>query len=117
MRNRWGQCITRVALRDQEVQVRVLTFVEGTPVGYLENKSQIDYQQIGEFVGQMNRQLASFQHPGLEGRAETDEWCMWQMSQVVDKHSQHVKCSSLRKIIVDIKADFAEQVDSQEWTQ
>lgn len=77
-------------MKDKEVQVRVLSFLEGTLIGDMEDKSQIDYFLIGQFIGQMNRRLSEFSASGLEGRETTDEWSMFQMPEVVDKYSQYV---------------------------
>jgi 4-aminobutyrate aminotransferase-like enzyme/Ser/Thr protein kinase RdoA (MazF antagonist) len=76
--------------------VRLITWLEGAPMGAVKRHSDALLQDLGRALGQMDAALAGFDHPALH---RTFHWDVAQAGEVISNGLGGVKDASLREAI------------------
>lgn len=70
--SRSGEAIVQSKLDDETVRIRMLTFIEGDFWVSLPEKPESLYENLGKFLGAMDKILEGFYHPAAERHYEWD---------------------------------------------
>jgi 4-aminobutyrate aminotransferase-like enzyme/Ser/Thr protein kinase RdoA (MazF antagonist) len=87
--------------------VRLVTYLEGTSLGRVKRHSPELMRDLGRGLGEMDRALASFDHPALH---RDFHWDLANGLRVVREHSALIKDEPLRALVEKIAADFEREI-------
>jgi 4-aminobutyrate aminotransferase-like enzyme/Ser/Thr protein kinase RdoA (MazF antagonist) len=63
--NKKGETLTEIMVDDQTYYIRILSFLEGTFWVEAPEKNNALFQNLGIFLGKMDKSLEGFKHPGM----------------------------------------------------
>lgn len=87
--------------------VRLLTWLDGTPVALARPQTEDMLIDLGEFLGKMNCELASFEHPGID---RSLVWDPIHTSETVDAHFDCLETPGERDLIRYFRGLFDREV-------
>lgn len=87
--------------------VRLLTWMDGTPLALARPQTHDMLFGLGEFLGRMNRELASFEHPGID---RSLVWDPIRTSETVGAHFDCLETTAERDLIRHFLGLFDQEV-------
>jgi 4-aminobutyrate aminotransferase-like enzyme/Ser/Thr protein kinase RdoA (MazF antagonist) len=87
--------------------LRLVTYLKGTPLGYVKRHSAGLLQDLGYKVGQVTEALRSFDHPVLH---RNFHWDLANSLDIIQKYEALIQESELRQIIRQLRIQFEHDV-------
>jgi 4-aminobutyrate aminotransferase-like enzyme/Ser/Thr protein kinase RdoA (MazF antagonist) len=86
-------------------QMRLLTYVPGIPLRRLTHSTDALLYQLGACLGQVDRELAAFDHPALH---RNFHWDLAQAQAVIERHSHQIADLEMQQLVLKLLADFVQ---------
>ncbi|MCU1267238.1 MAG: aminotransferase class III-fold pyridoxal phosphate-dependent enzyme [Acidobacteria bacterium] len=103
-----GESLSEVESANGSVNfVRLVTYLPGVPLAEVKPHSPSLLQSLGERLGQLDRELAAFDHPALH---RNFHWDLANAEHIIREYAPLVADEPLRQIVYRCRKDFSRQV-------
>ncbi|MBL7161241.1 MAG: aminotransferase class III-fold pyridoxal phosphate-dependent enzyme [Anaerolineales bacterium] len=103
-----GDSITSVQSPTGETHfVRLVSYLPGTPYGKIRRQTTNFYENLGEYLGRLDRAFASFDHPATR---RDFQWDLANALGVVKEYGSFITDTKLRQLIDQFALDFENNV-------
>ncbi len=101
-----GEDIEKIRTADgDEHFVRLVTYLQGTPLGNVKHHSSELLYDLGQKIGQLTSALKGFKHPALH---RDFHWDLANGQKIIAQHEQRIQDKTLRESIQSLNSMFAE---------
>ena len=99
--------ITVAGQGDRLHMVRVISFIDGTPLANLSRRADSILRDLGKRVAQLNIALQDFDHPSFRRKFD---WNLAIADRVISQHISKIKSKSLRAIIEKLLGEYESNI-------